>query len=107
MQFHEVSIRQRLDVIQGVGSVGVTTHLHTLPRRQFAVNFFGDFGNFDLQLLNRGGHVEVILVLNVLGLLKLLPQCLDGLFEIEVIHLPKDASSATECRSLFPTEKGN
>ena len=101
MQFHEIPVGQRFDVIEGVRPVGMTTHLHALPRGKFAVDLLGDFGNFDLQLLNRGGHVQVILVLNVLRLLKLLAQGLDGLFEIEVIHQPKDAETFAALDAVF------
>ncbi len=60
VKFEEVAA-DGVDVIQGVGPVGVAAQLHPLPACQIAVDALLELLNFGLQLSYGAGHVHAIL----------------------------------------------
>ena len=94
VEFHEPAVRQGLDVVQGVGPVGVAGNLHALPRAQVGVDLLTHLGNLLFEVGHGALHVDLALAVDVLCLLHLLPEQPDGLFEIEVVH----GHSVSGCR---------
>jgi len=86
VQLNEVGENLPHDV-QGVGTVLVSGDLGDLPRREVAVNVFGQLHAFGRQLVDLVGDIHRRFVLHVTQFVDLGLQLLDGLFEIQKILL--------------------
>ena len=91
VQFHEPTISEGFNVVEGVRPVRVPGNLNPLPRGQVGIDLLADGLDFLFEVGDSTLHVDLSLPIDVLGLFELFAQLADGLFEIEVVHL--DVSS--------------